>query len=180
MPASATRTRPSPPSSTLDADECYLCCTLAATRNSPGPPGGERGQNIEMFPPTSAPGRSRKGWQPGHRHSVRGSVPRVGLQQEAVSRAPVMAQRKQIRLGAMSLQVPSLASIGGGGLRIRRCCELRCRSQTRLRYRVVAVVKAGPVAPIGPLAWESPCAANAALKRKKKATVSDSALVHQR
>ena len=43
---------------------------------------------------------------------------------------PVMVQWKQIRLGAMRLQVPSQASISG--LRIRGCCELCCRSQTRL------------------------------------------------
>ena len=44
---------------------------------------------------------------------------------------PVMAQWKWIRLGTVRLQVPSLASLNG--LRIRRCCELWCRSQVRLQ-----------------------------------------------
>ena len=45
--------------------------------------------------------------------------------------APVaVAQSKRIRLGTMRLQVRSLASLSG--LRIRRCCELWCRSQIRL------------------------------------------------
>ena len=51
-----------------------------------------------------------------------------------------MTQRKRIHLGAMRLQVRSLASIRG--LRILRCHELGCRSQTRLRSGV-AVVQAG-------------------------------------
>ena len=41
-----------------------------------------------------------------------------------------MVQRKQIRLGAMRLQVRSLASLSG--LRIQHCCELWCRSQMQL------------------------------------------------
>ena len=44
---------------------------------------------------------------------------------------PIVAQRKQIRLGTMGLQVLSLALLSG--LRIRHCHELWCRSQTRLR-----------------------------------------------
>ena len=42
----------------------------------------------------------------------------------------VMAQRKPIRLGTMKLQVQSLALLSG--LRIGRCCELQCRSNTQL------------------------------------------------
>ena len=53
----------------------------------------------------------------------------------------------------MRTQARSLASLGG--LRIRRCCEPWCRSQTA-------------TAPIGPLAWEPPCAMCAAHKRQKK------------
>ena len=64
-----------------------------------------------------------------------------------------MAQRKQIRLGIIRLRVRFLASVSG--LRIWRCCE----------YRLAAV------APIRPLAWESPYAAGAALKRQKRLTV---------
>ena len=51
---------------------------------------------------------------------------------------PVMAQWKRIRLGTMRVQVrfPALLS----GLRIWRCCELRCRSQMRLGSDVAVVV----------------------------------------
>ena len=53
-----------------------------------------------------------------------------------------MAQQKQIRLGSMRLWVRSLASFSG--LRIGCCCELGCRSQTRLRSGIaVSVVSAG-------------------------------------
>ena len=55
---------------------------------------------------------------------------------------PVRAQQKRIRPGTMRLRVGSLASLSG--LRIWRCHELRCRSQTRLRSDVaVAVARAG-------------------------------------
>ena len=63
-----------------------------------------------------------------------------------------MAQQKRIRLGTMRLQVRSLASLSG--LRIWHCRELWCRPAA--------------VAPTGPLAWETPCAMDAALKKKKK------------
>ena len=54
---------------------------------------------------------------------------------------PVVAQRKRIQLGTTRLQVESLALLSG--LKICRCCELWCRSLTRLRSRVaVAVVVA--------------------------------------
>ena len=43
---------------------------------------------------------------------------------------PVVVQQKDIRLGTMRLQVPSLASFSG--LRIQHCPELWCRSQGRL------------------------------------------------
>ena len=78
-----------------------------------------------------------------------------------------MAQRKQIQLGTMRLRVGSLASFSG--LRIQRCQELWCRLKTQLRSGIagiaVAVVLAA-VTPIGPLAWEPPDAAGAALKKK--------------
>ena len=51
---------------------------------------------------------------------------------------PVMVQQKQIWLGTMRLWVRSLASLSG--LRIRRCWELWCRSQTRLRSGVAMAV----------------------------------------
>ena len=78
-----------------------------------------------------------------------------------------MVQWKGIRLVSMRLQVPSLASLSGLG--ILHCHELWCRSQTVsdlvllwLQYRPAAV------APIRPLAWESPYAMGATLKSKNK------------
>ena len=52
--------------------------------------------------------------------------------------APIVAQQKRIRRGTMSLRVQSLASLSG--LRIRRCHELWCRSQTWLRPGVAVAV----------------------------------------
>ena len=60
-------------------------------------------------------------------------------------------------------QVGSLASLSG--LQMRCGCKVHCRSQKRLRSCVAVAVAAA--APIQPLAWELPCAAGAALKRKK-------------
>ena len=75
----------------------------------------------------------------------------------------VVAQRKQIWLGTKRLQVQSLASLSG--LRIQRCPELwySCRRSSDpallwLWCRPAAVVLTGP------LAWEPPYAASAALK----------------
>ena len=52
-----------------------------------------------------------------------------------------MAQWKQIQLASMKKQVPSLALFSG--FRIKRCSELWCRSQTRLRSWVAADVACG-------------------------------------
>ena len=72
--------------------------------------------------------------------------------------------QKQIQLGILRIRVRSLALISG--LRIRRCCELGCRSQTPLRSGIaVSVVQAAAVAPIQPIAWELQYAASAALKK---------------
>ena len=49
-----------------------------------------------------------------------------------------MAQWKQIQLGNMRLQVPSLASLGG--LRIQCCCELWCGSKTWLGSGIAVAV----------------------------------------
>ena len=49
-----------------------------------------------------------------------------------------MVQLKRIRLGTMRIRVQSLASLSG--LRIRRCCELWCTSQTWLRPGVAMAV----------------------------------------
>ena len=51
---------------------------------------------------------------------------------------PIVAQRKQIQLGTMRLQVRSLASLSG--LRIQHCCELWYRSQMRLGSCVAVTV----------------------------------------
>ena len=51
---------------------------------------------------------------------------------------PVLVQRKQIQLGTRRLQVPSLASLSGLG--IRRCPELQCRSQMLLGSGVAVAV----------------------------------------
>ena len=67
-----------------------------------------------------------------------------------------MAQWKRIRLGTMRFRIQSLASLSG--LRIRRCCELWCRSQTWLGSCIA-------VAPIRPLSWEPQYAVGVALKR---------------
>ena len=54
---------------------------------------------------------------------------------------PVVAQQKLISLASMRTKVQCLASLIG--LRTRHCCELWCRSQTRLRPGVaVAAVQA--------------------------------------
>ena len=48
--------------------------------------------------------------------------------------------------------------------------ELWCGSQTRLGSGgvAVAVCRLEATVPIGPLAWEAPCAASAALEKTKK------------
>ena len=51
---------------------------------------------------------------------------------------PTMVQQKRIRRGTMRLWVRSLASLSG--LRIWRCHELRCRSQTWLGSGVAMAV----------------------------------------
>ena len=53
-------------------------------------------------------------------------------------RSSVVAQQKQIWLASMKTQVRSLASLSG--LRSRRCHELWCRSQMRLRSGIVVAV----------------------------------------
>ena len=58
-----------------------------------------------------------------------------------------------------SSSIPGLAQL----VKHPRCCELWCRSQTRLRFHIAVA----DTAPIGPLAWELPCASDAALKRQK-------------
>ena len=63
-----------------------------------------------------------------------------------------MEQWKQIRLGTMRFRVLSLAWLSRLG--IRRCRELRCRSQTRLGSRVAVLLwlwcRLAATAPIRP------------------------------
>ena len=72
-----------------------------------------------------------------------------------------MAQQKRIRLGTMTLRVQSLASLSG--IRIQHCCELWCRCDSDL-----ALLWPAAIASIRPLTWESPYAADVALKRYTK------------
>ena len=68
--------------------------------------------------------------------------------------------------------IPGLAQ----WLRIQCRCELWCRSQTRLRGSdpVLLWLWCRPLAtaPIGPLAWESPYAMDAALEKTKNQSIS--------
>ena len=67
----------------------------------------------------------------------------------------------------MRMQVQSLASLSG--LRIRHCCELWYRLQTRLGSVLLWLwYRQAAAAPIQPLAWEPPCAVGAVLKSQKK------------
>ena len=66
----------------------------------------------------------------------------------------------------MRMRVQSLVSLSG--LRIWRCHELWCRSQTWLgSWVVVAVAVMAAPDPIGLLAWEPLYAMGATLKRQK-------------
>ena len=66
----------------------------------------------------------------------------------------------------MRMWVWSLAMLSG--LRIQSCHKLWCRSQMRLRSALLWLwYRWAAAAPIGPLAWELPYAAGAAVKRKK-------------
>ena len=91
-----------------------------------------------------------------------------------------MAQQKRIQVGNMRLWVRYLASLSV--LRIWCCCELWCRSQTRLGDPVLLWLWHRPVATtlIQPIAWKPPYAMDVALKSKtskrKYLTVSSTGL----
>ena len=92
-----------------------------------------------------------------------------------------MAQQKQIQLGTMRLRVSSLASLSG--LRIRHCCELWCRCRRGSDLALLWLwCRPEATALIRPLAWESPNATGAALKRqnktKKQASKEQPTLLH--
>ena len=66
----------------------------------------------------------------------------------------------------MGLQVRSLASLSGLGIGVAVSCAIDCKcgldpSSLWLWHRPAAI------APIGPLAWEPPCAEGVALKKNK-------------
>ena len=87
------------------------------------------------------------------------------------TRAPIVAQQKQIWLVPMRMRVRSLASLSGSG--IQHCCELWCRSQTQLRSHSCCGCGVDPAAvvPTEPLAWELPYAMGVVLQSKKKKSV---------
>jgi len=67
----------------------------------------------------------------------------------------------------MRMRVRSLALLSG--IRIQCCLELLCRSQAWLGFELLWLCRRqAAVAPIQPLAWESPYAVDVALKRQKK------------
>ena len=80
-----------------------------------------------------------------------------------------MAQQKQIRLGTMRLQVQSLASLSGLGSGIVTICGVG-RKHSSDPSLLWLWCRTAAAALIGPLAWEPPYAADAALKRKNKKT----------
>ena len=78
-----------------------------------------------------------------------------------------MVQQKQIRLGTMKWQVESLASLDG--LRIWCCHELWYSHRHGSDPALLCLwCRPAAVALIGPLAWESPYAVGAALKKKEE------------
>ena len=76
-----------------------------------------------------------------------------------------VAQWKRTQLASMRMRVRPLVSLRG--LRIRRCIELWCRSQTQFGSGgVVAVVQASSYSSNSTLAWDPPYATSEALKLK--------------
>ena len=73
-----------------------------------------------------------------HRFLSRGERGELGAVKESALGGPGRGASGRIRLGTMRLQVPSLASLSG--LRTQRCCQPRCRSQTRLGSPVAVAV----------------------------------------
>ena len=86
---------------------------------------------------------------------------------------PIVVQWKRIRLGTMRFQVRSLAL--PSGIRVRRCHELWCRSQTRFGSGVACGSGEGQWLQLwlDPLAWAPPYVAGVALKRQKKKTTAE-------
>ena len=79
-----------------------------------------------------------------------------------------MVQQKKILLRTMRLQVQSLVLLSG--LRIQRCHELWCRSQTQLGSGALLWLwhRLAAVALIISIGWEPPYASGVALRSKTK------------
>ena len=78
-----------------------------------------------------------------------------------------MAQQVKNPTVTVRMWVQPLASLSG--LRIWCYCKMQCSLQMWLRFGVpMAVAYVAAAALIRPLAWELPCAAGVAIKRKKK------------
>ena len=101
-------------------------------------------------------------------HGWRGAtelvIIRESHQNESGLGVPIVAQRKQILLVSMRMQVQSLASFSGSG--IWHCCELWCRLQMGLRSGIAVAVAVA--SSCSSLTWEHPYAACVALKSKEK------------
>ena len=74
-----------------------------------------------------------------------------------------MAQQKRILLVSMGMRIRTLASLNVSGIQCYH--ELWCQSQTALLW---LLHRPAAAAPIGPLAWELPCAAGVTLKSRKQ------------
>ena len=86
--------------------------------------------------------------------------------QEEYIGVPVVAQRKQIRLGTMRLWVRSLTSLSQGfGVAVSCGVGRRCGLDPEWLW---LWCRPAAVAPIGPLAWKLPYASGVALKRQTK------------
>ena len=105
-------------------------------------------------------------WRSNHDKGTFGALKNKTKNKEV----PVVAQRKQIRLVTMRLQVRSLASLSG--LRIQHCHELWSRSQMQLRSCDPGLLwlwcRPAAVAPIQHLAWELPHATVTSPKKQSK------------
>ena len=74
------------------------------------------------------------------------------------------------------LQVRCLALLSG--LRMWCCCELWCRSQTRLGSAIAVLwCRPAAVALIPSIAWEPPCASETALEKTKSQKKKDNFLI---
>ena len=113
----------------------------------------------------------------GHTCSIgKFPVPRLGVKSElqlpAYTTATATATQDpshicDLRHSLWQQQIFNPLSEARDQTRIRRCCELWCRLQTRLRSVLLWLCcRPAAVAHLRPLAWEPPYAAGAALKKQ--------------